>query len=127
MIIDFFFVLRLQFQKTWDMYYTIAKVFSRPFQLYITSPKFQKFQLVKPKKTCSRLATAEQAGQKNCNGKTTIFSTSALKESWASTYYWQCFLGEDWMVNMMIIYVKKIIAKALEFNDIIKFSMGMLA
>jgi hypothetical protein len=27
------------------------------------------------------LATVEHAGQKNCNGKMTMFSTSALKES----------------------------------------------
>jgi hypothetical protein len=35
------------------------------------------------------------------------------------------FIGEDWMVNLMIIYIKKIIAKALDFNDIINFCMGM--
>jgi hypothetical protein len=35
------------------------------------------------------------------------------------------FIGEDWMVNLMIIYIKKIIAKALDFNDIIKKIMGM--
>jgi hypothetical protein len=34
-------------------------------------------------------------------------------------------IGEDWMVNLMIIYIKKIIAKALDFNDIIKKIMGM--
>jgi hypothetical protein len=37
------------------------------------------------------------------------------------------FIGEDWMVNLMIIYIKNIIAKALDFNDIIKKIMGMLA
>jgi hypothetical protein len=35
------------------------------------------------------------------------------------------FIGEDWMVNLMIIYIKKVIAKALDFNDIIKNIMGM--
>jgi len=35
------------------------------------------------------------------------------------------FIGEDWMVNLMIIYIKKIIAKALDFQDIIKNIMGM--
>jgi hypothetical protein len=58
----------------------------------LQAPKSKKNQLVKPKKIYSRLATAEQAGQKNCNGKTTMFSTSALKESWAYAYYWQCLL-----------------------------------
>jgi hypothetical protein len=37
------------------------------------------------------------------------------------------FIGEDWMVNLMIIYIKKIIAKALDFNDISKKIMGMSA
>jgi hypothetical protein len=37
------------------------------------------------------------------------------------------FIGEDRMVNLMIIYIKKIIAKALDFNDIVNFFMGMLA
>ena len=36
------------------------------------------------------------------------------------------FIGEDWLVNLMIIYNKKIIAKTLDFNDIIKKIMGML-
>jgi hypothetical protein len=37
------------------------------------------------------------------------------------------FIGEDWMINLMIIYIKKIITKALDFNDIIKKKMGMSA
>jgi hypothetical protein len=59
--------------------------------------QFLKVQLVKPKRICSRLANAEHASQRNCNGKMTavlfcnIF-VSALKESPASTYYWQCLL-----------------------------------
>jgi hypothetical protein len=35
------------------------------------------------------------------------------------------FIGEDWIVNLMIIYIKNIIAKALDFNDIIKKIMGI--
>ena len=46
----------------------------------LQAPKFQKFQLVKSNFFCSRLAIAEQAGQKDYNGKMTMFSTSALKE-----------------------------------------------
>jgi hypothetical protein len=37
------------------------------------------------------------------------------------------FIGEDCMVNLMIIYIKKIISKALDFNDIINFFVGMSA
>jgi hypothetical protein len=54
------------------------------FPTVLQTPKFQKIQLVIPKKICSHLAIVKQAGQKNCNGK----RTSALKESWAYAYYW---------------------------------------
>jgi hypothetical protein len=37
------------------------------------------------------------------------------------------FIGEGWMVSLMIIYIKKIIAKALNFNDTIKTFMWMSA
>jgi hypothetical protein len=73
----------------WDVSYTIGKVFSRPFQRYIISPQIS---TGKTKENLQSLATAEQAGQKNCNGKTPMFSTSALKEIWAFAYYWQCLL-----------------------------------
>ena len=36
-------------------------------------------------------------------------------------------IGDDWMGNMMNIYIKKFIAKALDINDIIKNFMGMSA
>ena len=93
----------------------------------LQAPKFQKFQLVKPKRSCSCVAIAKQAGQKNCNGKTTTFSTSALKGNLSICLLLAMFIGEDWMVDLIIIYIKKIIAKALDFNDIIKKIMAMSA
>jgi hypothetical protein len=36
-------------------------------------------------------------------------------------------IGDDWMVNMMIIYIEKTFGKALDINDIIKTFMGMSA
>jgi hypothetical protein len=35
------------------------------------------------------------------------------------------FIGNDWMVDMMIIYIEKTIAKALDINNIIEKIMGM--
>jgi hypothetical protein len=35
------------------------------------------------------------------------------------------FIGDDGMVNLMIIYIKKTIAKALNINNNIKQIMGM--
>jgi hypothetical protein len=37
------------------------------------------------------------------------------------------FTSDDWMVDLKVIYIEKIIAKALDINDIIKLSMGMSA
>jgi hypothetical protein len=92
----------------------------------LQASKFQKFQVIKPKKICSCLATAEQVGQKNCNGKTTIFC-KCIKGKSGICLLLPMFIGEDLMVNLMIIYIKKIIAKALDFNHIIKKFMGMSA
>jgi hypothetical protein len=37
------------------------------------------------------------------------------------------FIGDDWMVDLMIIYIEKTIAKPLDINDIIINIMGMSA
>ena len=53
------------------MLYTVGKIFSIPFQRYITCPQILKILAGKPKKQiCSRLVTADQGGQKNRIGKT---------------------------------------------------------
>jgi hypothetical protein len=36
-------------------------------------------------------------------------------------------IGDDWMVDLMIINIEKTIAKALDINDIINFFLGMSA
>jgi hypothetical protein len=36
-------------------------------------------------------------------------------------------IGDVWMVDLMIIYIEKTIAKALDINDVMKKVMGMLA
>ena len=48
-----------------------------------------------------------------------MFTTSVLKESRASAYYWWCLLTMVGMVNMMIIYIEKTIPKALDIKNII--------
>ena len=60
--------------------------------------------------------TAEQAGQKNCNGK-------SITNLFHNVFY-ECFegklgicllltmsIGDDWMVDLMIIYIEKTIVK----------------
>jgi hypothetical protein len=50
-----------------------------------------------------------------------MFSMSALKESWHLLT-----IGNDWMIEQMIIHIKKTITKALDTsNKIIKCFFGM--
>ena len=90
----------------------------------LQAPKFLKFQLVRPKTMCNRLATTEQAGQKNRNGKSTCFSQWFLRVNWRKAKH-LLTIGDDWMVDLKIIYIEKAIAKALDINDISKKFMGM--
>jgi hypothetical protein len=93
------------------------KVFSRPFQRYITSPHKIK-EILQSFSDC-RASSPKELQWENDNvfykcieGKSGICLLLAM------------FIGEDWMVNLMIIYIKTIIAKALDFNDIIKKLLG---
>ena len=96
----------------------------------IQAPKFLKFQLVKPKTICSCLVIAEHAGQKNCNGKMTTgffhnVSYECIEGKLEIFLLVVMSIGDDWMLDLMIIYIKKTIAKALDINDIINFFTGI--
>ena len=93
------------------------------------SPKFLKVQLVKPKKIYSYLVTVEQVGQKNHKKKTTIVifcnvSYECIEGKSGICLLLAMFIGDDWMVYLMIIYIKKTIAKTLDINGIIKNLWG---
>jgi hypothetical protein len=69
----------------------------KAFPTVYYKPKVPKFQLVRPKKNCSYLVIAKQAGQRTAMGNQqrlffAMFTTSVLKESWAYAYYWWCLL-----------------------------------
>jgi hypothetical protein len=36
------------------------------------------------------------------------------------------FIGDDWMVDLVIIYIEKTVAKALDINDIINKNYGVV-
>jgi hypothetical protein len=68
---------------------------------------------------------------KNCNGKLTmvLFHNVYYEyiEGKLGIYLLLVMsIVDDWMVDLMIIYIENIIAKALDINDIIK-KMGMSA
>ena len=55
-----------------------------------------------------------------------VFSQYFLRMLWRKVGH-VLTIGDGWMVNLMIIYIEKTIAKALDINDIIKNIMGMSA
>ena len=76
--------------------------------------------------------TVEHAGQKNCNGKTMAVLVlhvfyKCIEGKSGIRLLLAMFISDHWMVNLMIIYIEKIIAKALEINNIFLKFMGMLA
>ena len=113
--------------KFFETYNTLLEMC---FQVYYKPPRFLKFKLVKPKENCCCLAIVEQVGQKNRNGKTTMVFFPLCFYECIEGKSCICLvlaisIGDDWMVDLMIIYIEKTIAKALDINDIIKFFTGM--
>ena len=95
----------------------------------LQAPKFLKFHLVKSETICSHLAIGEQASQKNRNGKTIVVLFLDV--------FYECiegkpniclllamFIGDDRMIDLMIIYTEKTFAKAFDISDIIKKNYG---
>ena len=104
-------------------------MFSRLFQRFTTSPQIPKIVVGKTRTIRSRLATVEQARQKNRNGKTiaVLFHYECIEGKSGIWLLFVMCIGDDWMLDLMIIYIEKTIAKALDINDIIKNIMGMSA
>ena len=80
----FFFVLRLQCWQIWGMYYTVGKVFSRPFYRYITRPQIFKILVDKTKRNmrsfsdCKAGWSNEPQWENNCGS----FSQYFLRVYW---------------------------------------------
>jgi hypothetical protein len=102
-------------------------VFSRPFQRYITSPQIPKISTVKTKENLQSFSNCKACWSKETQWENNIVFYKCIEGKLGICLLLAMFIGEDWMVNLMIIYIKKIIAKALDFNDIIKKIMGMSA
>ena len=68
--------------------------------------------------------TAEHARQKHRNGKMTVVFFrnvfyKCIEGKSSICLLLAMFIGDNWMVDSMIIYIEKTIAKALDINDII--------
>jgi hypothetical protein len=102
-------------------------VFSRPFQRYITSPQIPKILTGKTKENLQPFRGNRAGWSRELQWENDNVFYKCIEGKSGICLLLAMLIGEDWMVNLMIIYIKKIIAKALDINDIIKFSLGMLA
>jgi hypothetical protein len=100
-------------------------VLSRPSQQYITSPQIPKFSTGKTKENLQSFSDCKAGWSKELQWENDNVFYKCIEGKLGIFLLLAMFIGEDWMVNLMIIYIKNIIAKALDFNDIIKKIMGM--
>jgi hypothetical protein len=101
-------------------------VFSRSFQHYITSSQIPKISIGKTKKKLESFSDCRAGWSKELQWENDNVFYKCIEGKLGICLLLAMFIGEDWLVNLMIIYNKKIIAKTLDFNDIIKKIMGML-
>ena len=102
-------------------------MFSSPFQRYITSPQFPKNSIGKTKENLQSFSNYIAGWSKELQWENDNVFYKCSEGKSGICLLLEMFIGEDWMVNLMIIYINKIITKALNFNDIIKFFMWMSA
>jgi hypothetical protein len=99
-------------------------VLSRPFQWYITSAQISKFSTGKTKENLQSFSDCRARWSKELQWENDNVLCKCIEGKSSICLSLAMFVGEDWMVNLMIIYIKEIIAKALDFNDIIKKLWG---
>jgi hypothetical protein len=107
--------------------HTIENVFSRPFERYITSPKIPKISTAKTKENFQSFSICKACWSKELQWENDNVFYKCIEGKLGICLLLAMFNGEDWMVNLVIKYIKHVIAKTLDFNDIIKKIMGMSA
>ena len=93
--------------------------------LNIISPQISKISIGKIKENLQSFSDCRAGWSKELQWGNGNFFYKCIEGKLGICLLLAIFIGEDWMVNLMIIYIKKIIAKALDFDDIIKKVMGM--
>jgi hypothetical protein len=71
----------------------------------LQAPKFQKFDLVKPKKKLQSLSDCKAGWSKELHWENDNVFYKCIKGKWGIFLLLAMFIGEDWMVNLMIIYI----------------------
>jgi len=103
----------------------MGKLFSRPFQCYITSPQMPKISTGKTKESLQSFNDYKACWSKELQWENDNVFCKRIEGKSGIGLLLAMFIGEDWMVNLMTINIKKIITKTLDFNDIIKFLLRM--
>ena len=96
-----------------------------PYQWYITSPQIPKIPTRKTKENLQSFSNCRAGWSKELQWENDNVFYKCIEGKLGICLLLAIFIGEDWMVYLMIIYIKKIIPKALDFDDIIKKIMGM--
>jgi hypothetical protein len=79
----------------------------------LQAPKFQKSQLIKPKENLQSFSDCKAGWSKELQWENKNVLYKCIEGNWGICLLLAMFTGENWMVNFMIIYIKKIIAKAI--------------
>jgi hypothetical protein len=85
--------------------------------------------LLRPKKQLQLFSDCTVGWSKNCHGKSTTVLFCNLYKECIEGKLGICLLlvmsiDDDWIVDLVIIYIEMTIAKALDINDIIKKIWG---
>jgi hypothetical protein len=102
------------------------------FNCILQVPKFVRSQLEKPKNKLQLFSDCIVGWSKELqwgdnNGSFQIVFYECIEGKSGICLLLGMSIGDDWMINLMIIYIEKTIAKALDINDIINFFMGTVA
>jgi hypothetical protein len=95
-------------------------VFSRHFQRYITNPQIPKILTGKTKENLQSFSDCIAGWSKELQLENDNVFYKCIEGKLGICLLLATFIEEDWMVDLIIFYIQKIIAKALDFNDIIK-------
>ena len=96
----------------------------------LQAPKFQEFQLVEPKNKMQSFSDCTVGSSKvlqwenDCGYFCNVFY-ECIEGKLAIYLLLAMSIGDDWVVDLMIIYIEKTIAKALDINDFMNFFTGM--
>jgi hypothetical protein len=90
----------------------------------LQAPKFQNFSTGKTKENLQSISDCRAGWSKELQWENDNVFYKCIEGKLGMCLLLAMFTGEDWMVNLMIIYIKKIIAKTLDLMTLSKKLWG---